>query len=114
MITVSFTIDRIYWGVLILAPLGYGLLNFEAYKKTGRSYLFVLFILSLSLFMTTTLAYLMRHSDLIRGNAPAIQTSLLVITTIRVPLDLFFYSKLLKDLRTLKEGADHEELPILG
>jgi len=43
-----------------------------------------------------------------------IQTSLLVITTIRVPLDLFFYSKLLKDLRTLKEGADHEELPILG
>jgi hypothetical protein len=114
MTSLGFTIDRIYWGVLILGSLGYGLLNFEAYKKTGRSYLFVLFILSLSLFLTTTLAFLMRHSDLIRGNAHAIQLSLLVITILRVPLDLFFYSKLLKDLRTLKEGADHEEFPILS
>jgi hypothetical protein len=114
MTFLGYAIDRIYWGVLILAPLGFALLNFEAYKKTGRSYLFVLFVLSLSLFLTTTLAFLMRHTDLIRGNAHAIQTSLLVITIIRVPLDLFFYWKLLGDFRALKEKADRDGSPSAG
>jgi hypothetical protein len=110
MTNLGFAIDRIYWGVLILAPLGYALFNFDAYKKTGRNYLFVLFVLSLSLFLTSTLAFLMRHSDLIRGNTHAIQTALLAITIVRVPLDLFFYSKVLKDLCASRETSGHQGL----
>jgi len=94
----SYLIDRTYWAVLILAPLGYALLNVEAFKRTGKRYLLYIFVLELTLFVTTSLMFLMRHSDTIRGNIHQIQMALLAVAIIRVPLHMFFYAKLLKDL----------------
>jgi len=95
---ISYLIDRTYWAVLILAPLGYALLNAEAFKRTGKRYLLYIFVLDLTLFGTTSLMFLMRHSDTIRGNIHHIQTALLVIAIVRVPLHMFFYSMMLKEL----------------
>lgn len=91
-------IDRIYWAVLILSPLAYAVVNLEALKRTGKRYLLYLAFLDLSLFFTSSLFFLMRSSDLIRGNVHEIRTALLAITIVRVPLHLFFYARLVKDL----------------
>lgn len=91
-------LDRTYWAVLILAPLGYALLNLEAFKRTGKRYLLGILVLDLTLFATTSLMFLIRDSDLIRGNVNQIREAMLIIAILRVPLHMFFYSTLLKDL----------------
>ena len=96
--TLSFLIDRTYWAVLILSPLAYAVLNLETYRRTGKRYMMYLFILSLSIFLTTSLAFLMRHSGMIRGNIHDLSIALLVIPIVRVPLDVYFYYRLVSDL----------------
>ena len=91
-------LDRTYWAVLILAPLGYALLNWEAFKRTAKRYLVYIVVLDLTLFATTSLMFLLRSSDLIRGDINQIREALLVIAILRMPLHMFFYSNLLKDL----------------
>lgn len=94
----SYLLDRAYWAVLILIPLGYATLNFETYRKSGRRYLLWLFILDLSLFATSSLSFLISRSDLIRGNIHEIRTVLLMVTILRSPLDLLLYSRLLREV----------------
>ncbi len=106
IVTISVLIDRIYWGVLLLAPLGYALLNLEAFKKTGKRYLLFLLFLDLVLFGTTTLMFLIRYSDVIQGDIHHIQKGLLVISIVRVPFHVYYYSKLLRDLPV--QEADEE------
>jgi hypothetical protein len=96
--TLAYLIDRTYWAVLILSPLAYAVLNLETYKRTGKSYMLYLFLLSISIFLTTSLAFLMRYSGMIHGNLPDIRIALLVIPIVRVPLDVYFYFRLVRDL----------------
>jgi hypothetical protein len=97
-ISPSYLLDRAYWAVLILFPLAYATLNFETFKRSGRRYLLYLFILDLSLFVTASLSFLISRSDLIRGNIHLIRTALVAATILRSPLDLFLYSRLLRDV----------------
>ena len=98
--TFSLFVDRIYWAVLILSPLAYAALNFETYRKTRRTYMLVLFLVALSLFLTTSLSFLSRNSAFIHGNLAEIRLVLVILTIIRIPIDLVFYSKLLTELTT--------------
>lgn len=94
----SFVVDRMYWAVLILAPLGYAVLNFETFKRTRKRYMLYLFLLDLCIFVSASLSFLMSRSAAIQGNVHNIRSALSVITIVRYPLGLFFYSRLVRDL----------------
>jgi hypothetical protein len=96
--TLSFMIDRTYWAFLILSPLAYAVLNLETYRRTGRSYMLYLFLLSLSIFITTSIAFLLRYSSVFRGSPHDFRIALVIIPIVRIPLDVYFYFRLVRDL----------------
>ena len=101
----SYAIEELYWGVIILVPLGYAFVDLQAFKRTRNPYLFVLCITSISLFFTSTLSFLMRRTSSLQVDIAHLRGILLSISIIRSPFELFLYS------RVLKSVAPHEPVP---
>ena len=96
--TFSYLVDRLYWAVLILAPLGYAVLNVDTFRRTGRRYMLFLFLLDLLIFASASISFLLSHSTVLQGNIHDLRLALSAITVVRAPLGLFFYSRLVKDI----------------
>jgi hypothetical protein len=107
---ISSAIGQLYWAFLILSPLGYALLNSRAFKETGMRYLIYIVVLDLILFATTLLMFLIRYSDLVRGDIRNIQTTLFVIAMVRIPSHMYFYARLLRDLPAQETSSEDDEL----
>jgi hypothetical protein len=96
--TLLHLLDRLYWGVVILVPLAYAFLNFQAFKRTEKSYLLYLFLFDLLFFATATLSFLVRNAEFIHSNLFSVRVSLLVVNILRAPFVVLLYARLLKDL----------------
>jgi hypothetical protein len=94
----SYFVDRMYWAVLILGPLGYAVLNFDTFRRKGRRYMLYLLLLDLSVFASSSISFLLSHSAAIQGNIHDIRLALSAIAIVRYPLDLFFCSRLVRDV----------------
>ena len=108
---ISELIDQLYWGVFILVPLGYAYVDFQAFKRTLNTNLFIMSLIAMSIFFTTSLSFLMRKSMLIQGNLGHIRLVILAIASFRAPLDLYFLSRTLKALPDKTSAAG---LPVQG
>ena len=100
--SLSYFVDRMYWAVLILGPLGFAVLNFDTFRRTGRRYTLYLFLLDLCVFASSSISFLLSHSAVIQGNVHDIRIALSAITVVRCPLDPFFFSRLVRDLPVRK------------
>ena len=107
--TFEYIVDRSYWCAIILSSIAYLALNFDAYDKTRKKYMLYMAIVSLTMFGTSTTSFLLRHSTIIRGNLYSIRLGLLMIPVIRVPIDLWLYSRLLKDFNALSKNQRSSE-----
>ena len=96
--TFAYLVDRLYWAVLILAPLGYAVLNVDSFRRTGRRYMLLLFLLDLLIFASASISFLLSHSAELQGNVHDLRLALSSVTVVRAPLGLYFYSRLVKDL----------------
>jgi hypothetical protein len=96
--TLASLVDRLYWAVLILAPLAFAVLSVDTFKRTGRRYMLCLFLLDLCIFASASISFLLSHSAAPQGTLHDIRITLSAITVVRYPLSVFFYSRLVRDL----------------
>jgi hypothetical protein len=96
--TFAHLVDRLYWAVLILAPLGCAVLDVDTFRRTGRRYMLYLFLLDPCRFASASISFLLSPSVALQGNIHDIRNTLSAVTVVRNPLDLFFHFRLAKNL----------------
>ena len=103
-------LDSGYWCTVLLSSIGYAALSLHAYQFSKKKYMLVMSIISISIFATSLLSYMLRNRIVVPGNAQGIRNLLLLFPILRTPIDIWLYSLLLKDFKNLKEKS---ETPII-